>query len=119
MIMCPKCNKFSVELIDRNEKKGTLRYQCHYCKWVETRPIDQPIITIKDIIDAGDGDKTILALPEDIGLGTKRLSPIGTSQHVIIDRRMMESAGVELGDLIHVLIWKSISKSSKEVEDHE
>lgn len=119
MIMCPKCNKFSVDIIDRDEEKGTLRYQCSYCKWVETRPINQPIITTKDIISAEDGEKMILAIPEGAGLGTKRLSPIGTSQHIIIDRKMMDAARVELGDLIHVLIWKSLSKQSKEVEDHE
>lgn len=112
MIMCPKCNKFSVVIIDRDEEKGTLRYQCSYCKWVETRPINQPI-------KCREWRKMILAIPEGAGLGTKRLSPIGNSQHVIIDRRMMDSAGVELGDLIHVLIWKSLSKQSKEVEDHE
>jgi len=61
----------------------------------------------------------ILVIPENSGLGTKKLAPIGNSQHVIIDRKMMEAAGVEIGDLIHVLIWGTDSKRSKEVEDHE
>lgn len=61
----------------------------------------------------------MLVIPENAGLGTKMLAPIGNSQHVIIDQRMMDAAGVEIGDLIHVLVWKVASKQSIEVEDHE
>lgn len=58
-------------------------------------------------------------IPENSGLSTKRLSPVGNSQHVYIDRIMMDAAGVEIGDLIHILIWRVASKHSKDVEDHE
>lgn len=66
-----------------------------------------------------EGGKIILVIPENSGLGTKKLAPIGNSQHVIIDRKMMEAAGVETGDLIHILIWSVDSKQPKEAEDHE
>lgn len=63
--------------------------------------------------------KIILVIPENSGLGTKKLAPIGNSQHVIIDRKMMDAAGVEIGDLVYVLVWSVDSKRPKEVEDHE
>ncbi len=115
MIMCPNCKKSGVDLIDRDEEKGTLKYQCCYCDWTEMGFITHP-----NTMDADYGDnRMILMIPENSGLGTKKLAPIGNSQHVIIDRRMMNAAGVKIGDLIHVVIWKSISKYSKEREDHE
>lgn len=115
MIICPNCKKSGVNLIDRDEGKGTLKYQCCYCDWTEMGFITHPNITDSDYGD----NRMILMIPESAGIGTKRLSPIGTSQHIIIDRKMMDAGGVEIGDLVHVVIWKSISKYLKEGEDHE
>ena len=115
MIICPNCKESGVDLIDRDEEKGILKYQCQYCNWTEVGFIDQP-----NTIDGDDGDeKMILMIPENAGLGTKKLAPIGNSQHVIIDRRMMNAAGIKVGDLIHILVWKITSKLSKGGEDHE
>lgn len=115
MIICPNCKKSGVDLIDRDEEKGTLKYQCCYCDWTETGFITHPNIT-----DADYGDnRMIFMIPESAGIGTKRLSPMGNSQHIIIDRKMMDAGGFEIGDLVHVVIWKSISKYLKEREDHE
>lgn len=110
MITCPNCKKSGVNLVDRDEEKGTIKYQCQYCKWTEVGFITQP-----NTVDVDDGDgNMILMIPENAGLGTKKLSPAGNSQHVFIDRRMMDAAGVEIGDLIHVLIWVVAPKRSKE-----
>ena len=115
MITCPNCKKSGVDLVDRDEEKGTLKYQCRYCKWTEIGFIIQP-----NTVDVDDGyGKMVLMIPESAGVGTKKLAPIGNSQHVIIDRRMMNAAGVKIGDLIHVLIWRVTSKSPEVVEDHE
>lgn len=109
MITCPNCKKSGVDLVHRDEEKGTLKYRCRFCKWTETAFITRPNITGED---HGDG-RIMLMIPENIGMCTKRLSPIGTSQHIIIDRKMMEAAGVEIGDLIHVLIWRVVSKGGR------
>lgn len=118
MIICPECGKSGIDIVDSNQAEGTLKYQCCYCNWTGMMPIPQPIIITKDTTGARDRDTRLLAIPENSGLGTKRLSPAGNSQHVFIDRRMMDAAGVKTGDLIHVLIWRIASKWS-EVEDHE
>ena len=102
MITCPKCNKLGVDLVDRDEEKGTLKYQCRYCNWTEVGFITHP-----NTIDVDDGDgKMILMIPRNIGIGDKKLVAVGNSQYVIIDRKMMESAGIEIGDVVHVLIWR-------------
>lgn len=123
MIMdpCPECNKIGVDVVHRDEENSTLTYKCCYCNWTETRSTDQPIITTKDTIEitTGEDDRMILVIPENVGLGTKKIAPIGNSHHVIIDQRMMNASGVKSGDLVHVLIWRADPKQPKKVEDHE
>ncbi len=101
MIKCPNCKKSGVDLVHRNEEKGTLKYRCRFCKWTETAFIARPNVRGED---HGDG-RIMLMIPENIGMCTKKLVAVGNSQYVIIDRKMMEAAGVEIGDLVHVLIW--------------
>lgn len=108
MITCPNCKKSGVDLVHRDEEKGTLKYRCQFCKWTETGFITRP-----NIIDGNECGKTILMIPESIGMGTRRLASVGNSQHVYIDQKMMDAAGVEIGDLIYVLIWKTTSNNQR------
>ena len=55
-----------------------------------------------------DGDSIDLAIPTKSrpAIGVKRVSAHGNSQHIIIDRTMMEAGELDIGDIVYVYILK-------------
>jgi len=62
----------------------------------------------EDSIDSLLDPKIDLAIPTRSrpAIGVKRVSAHGNSQHIIIDRTMMEAGELDIGDIVYVYILK-------------
>lgn len=105
---CPECQASKVEIINYNPKDGMLECECRECGWCASGCVNPPDDLVKEIINGNGSRRLLISVPEEVGMGTKRIAPTGHGHHVYIDQKMMIASGVDTGDIVHILIWKSI-----------
>lgn len=103
---CPDCQSTEFEITDHNTEDGTIECKCRECGWTTSGRIFNP--TDEKIVGEVRGRISLTSIPKEVGMGTKRIAPTGHGHHVYIDRQMMIASGVDTGDIVHILIWKSI-----------